>query len=148
MSTGGTADGEGRVRRASHCCVYVCVFPLIPVGLVGLKSPLSGGSGSVTGVCSSLTGFGSGASADGGAAVIGCSGSGSGYEGGSDGSSGAASDALLPAAGRSTLSAEVQLAALRVVFVDDEPANVRLGVRLLTSLGVLRSNIIVLVDGQ
>ena len=37
---------------------------------------------------------------------------------------------------------------MRVVFVDDEGPNRRLGVRLLTRAGVLASNIVVLTDGM
>ncbi len=44
--------------------------------------------------------------------------------------------------------AGVDLAALRVVFVDDEPANCRLGLRMLVKLGVARDNITVLVNGE
>ena len=35
----------------------------------------------------------------------------------------------------------------RVVFVDDEPANCRLGLRMLSKLGIPRENITVLANG-
>ena len=35
----------------------------------------------------------------------------------------------------------------RVAFVDDEPANTRLGLRFLTKLGISSDNVIVLKDG-
>jgi hypothetical protein len=36
----------------------------------------------------------------------------------------------------------------RVVFVDDEPANCRLGLRMLSKLGIPRENITVLANGM
>ena len=42
---------------------------------------------------------------------------------------------------------QLSVASLRVVFVDDETANCRLGLRMLTRLGVQAANITVLRDG-
>jgi hypothetical protein len=44
--------------------------------------------------------------------------------------------------------APVDMATLRVVFVDDEPANVRMGLRMLARMGVLASNVVQLRDGE
>ena len=41
----------------------------------------------------------------------------------------------------------VDVSSRRVVFVDDEPANCRLGLRMLSKLGIPRENITVLVNG-
>ncbi len=40
------------------------------------------------------------------------------------------------------------LSSLRVVFVDDEGANCRLGLRLLQRLGVARENVVFLANGE
>ena len=44
--------------------------------------------------------------------------------------------------------AAVDWSATRVVFVEDEPANCRLGLRLLAKLGVPAANVTVLADGE
>ena len=41
----------------------------------------------------------------------------------------------------------VDVSSRRVVFVDDEPANCRLGLRMLSKLGIPRENITVLANG-
>ncbi len=42
---------------------------------------------------------------------------------------------------------DIPWSSYRVAFVDDEAANVRLGVRMLTGIGIAAANIIVLRDG-
>ena len=53
-----------------------------------------------------------------------------------------ANEAVPPSSKRTPMSE------LQVAFVDDEPANCRLGLRLLTKLGVLPQNVTVLTDGM
>ena len=44
-------------------------------------------------------------------------------------------------------AAPIDMATLKVVFVDDEPANVRMGLRMLGRMGVLAANVVQLKDG-
>lgn len=45
------------------------------------------------------------------------------------------------------LPSRTDMSTIRVVFVDDEAANCRLGLRMLLKLGVLRENITFLTNG-
>ena len=62
----------------------------------------------------------------------------------SDGGSGLAGDLDN---GRPPVVSGKPLSDLRIAFVDDEPANCRLGLRLLTKLGVAAHNVTVMTDG-
>ena len=48
----------------------------------------------------------------------------------------------------STMNAVKPLSTLRIAFVEDEPANCRLGMRLLFKLGIPASNVTVMKDGE